>query len=448
MRSAHTLVLDDDPTGSQAVHDVQVVLTVDAADIADGLRGDATATFVLINTRGLPEPDAIELNRSAVRTAMAVDPELEIVSRSDSTLRGHVVAEVRAIDQQRAASTGHRVDGVLFAPAFFEAGRFTSGDVHYATVGGEAVPVGETEFARDATFGYTASDLRDFLVERTDGAIARDDVRSVSLEDIAGGPDAVRDILLTARDGCFIVVNGTEYAHYETVVLGLQAAIDAGRTFLYRTGPSFVRALTGIEPMEPLGPSDFPDLARAAGHGLVVVGSHVSQTSRQIEAAQRAGRMGEYVLSVPSILAGEAGYLERATAEVRSALADDDLLLYTSRDLIRGADAADSLEIARMVSTALSTVVAGALDARPAWVIAKGGITSHDIAVRGLGIRRARVAGQLRRGMISVFEPIVSSPQMQGVPYVVFAGNVGDDDTLAQVMAVLRSAQGVAAGRT
>ena len=113
------------------------------------------------------------------------------------------------------------------------------------------------------------------------------------------------------------------------------------------------------------------------------------------------------------------------------------MVLYTSRTLVPGRDRADSLAIARTVSAALSQVVRDALAAGPAWVVAKGGITSHDVAVRGLGIRRAEVAGQLFPGVISVFRPLDAEPEAIGQPYVVFAGNVGDEDTLADVVAIL-----------
>jgi uncharacterized protein YgbK (DUF1537 family) len=124
-------------------------------------------------------------------------------------------------------------------------------------------------------------------------------------------------------------------------------------------------------------------------------------------------------------------------AQVVRALAESDVLLYTSRALITGRDRAGSLAIARTVSAALSQVVSEALAAGPAWVVAKGGITSHDVAVRGLGIRRAEVAGQLFPGVISVFRPLDAASAATGQPYVVFAGNVGDEDTLAGVVAIL-----------
>ena len=435
------VVLDDDPTGSQSVHDVQIVTALVDEEIASAVHQPGSVTFLLTNSRSLTADAAVELSRQVATTLLGLDPLVDIVSRSDSTLRGHVLAEMAAIEGAYARVAGRGPDGILFAPAFFEAGRFTTGDIQYATIAGEPVPVGRTEFARDATFGYSSSNLRDFVVEQAAGSIALDDVLSISIETTEAGVDAVRDVLLKAHDGAFIVVNATGYEHYETVVLGVQAAIDLGRIFLFRSGPSFVRSLAGIEPRQPLAAGDFPELASSAAHGLVVVGSHVSQTSRQVAAAQAMGGLVEFELSVPRILGAENDYLSTAIAGIRSALLRDDVLVFTSRDFVAGTDAASSLDIARTVSAAVSDVVAGALGARPAWVIAKGGITSHDVAVHGLGMRRARVRGQLLPGLISVFEPIVASPDAVGVPYVVFAGNVGDDATLAQVISTLRAAQ-------
>jgi uncharacterized protein YgbK (DUF1537 family) len=127
--------------------------------------------------------------------------------------------------------------------------------------------------------------------------------------------------------------------------------------------------------------------------------------------------------------------------QAAAALSRSDVLLYTSRTMVRGRDAAGSLAIARTVSAVLAQTVRHALAAEPAWVIAKGGITSHDVALHGLGIRRAEVAGQLFPGMISLFRPIDAAPQAIGMPYIVFADNVGDDQALAQVVAILNGEQ-------
>jgi uncharacterized protein YgbK (DUF1537 family) len=439
-------VLDDDPTGSQAVHDVQVVTVEDEDAYGAAFDGQAGTCFVLTNTRSLDEADAVALNERVARGLLAAaerrSARVLFVSRSDSTLRGHVFAEVAALQAATKAAMlktagGRGYDGILLAPAFLEAGRLTAGDIHWARLPGGLVPVGETEFAQDKTFGYAASDLRDFVAEKSGGEVSRDDVLSLSLADIReGGPERVRDLLSGVRDGQWVVVNATEYSDLDTVALGVLLAEQAGRTFAFRTGPSFVRALAGMGPKAPLrGAELYPD-GPPAGHGLVVVGSHVGQTSRQVAALQARGEVTPVELDVPRLLGG-ADVVTAAAAQVVDALARSDVLLYTSRALVPGRDRADSLAIARTVSAALSGVVRDALVAEPAWVVAKGGITSHDVAVRGLGIRRAEVTGQLFPGVISVFRPLDAEPAAIGKPYVVFAGNVGDEDTLADVVAIL-----------
>jgi len=447
IRAAHVAagrriaVLDDDPTGSQTVHDVSVVTVFEDAEYAAGLAEPGSTCFVLTNTRSLPEDTAVELSTSVASSLFTLGQTLgapvEVVSRSDSTLRGHVFTEMRAIDVARRTVTGTGFDGVLLVPAYFEAGRFTAGDIHWAVVSGRPVPVGASEFAKDATFGYTSSNLREFVAEKSNGVIAADEVHSISLTDIReGGPERVADLLAAVTGGAWVVVNAADYADLEIVVLGLLEAQGRGRSFGYRCGPSFVRALAGLEPQRPLTAAQIWPSGRPGGHGLVVVGSHVGLTSRQVAMAQQRGGLTENELHVPTLLDPDRrnAHVAEIGEQVAEALATSDVLLFTSRTLLRGGDADDSLAISRTVSTAVVDVVQAALAARPAWVVAKGGITSHDVAVRGLGIRRAEVVGQLLPGMVSVFRPIEAAPEAVGTPYVVFAGNVGDDNTLADVV--------------
>jgi uncharacterized protein YgbK (DUF1537 family) len=450
MRAADGLllgVLDDDPTGSQAMHDVQVVTVLEEGSYEAALSSPAATCFVLTNTRSLDEPAAIQLTMRAARGLMAVAgrraTRIQLISRSDSTLRGHVMAEVAALDAVRREVLGHGFDGVLLVPAFLEAGRMTAADVHWARAGPDLVPVGETEFARDPAFAYTASNLRDFVAEKAKGAIGRSEVRSISLADIrTGGPSVVRDRLAGLRDGAWVVVNATEYSDLETVACGVLQAERTGKSFLFRSGPSFVRALAGIEPKPPLRGNALWPAGRPSQHGLIVVGSHVGQTSRQVAALRARGATTDIELEVAAIVGGAGDLVAAIARQVADALRRSDVLLYTSRAFVGAAGVADHLAIGQVVSAALSRIVREALAARPAWILAKGGITSHDVAVHGLGIRRAEVAGQLFPGMISVFRPIDAAPGTDGAPYVVFAGNVGDDATLAQTVAILNGEHG------
>ena len=244
---------------------------------------------------------------------------------------------------------------------------------------------------------------------------------------------------MQATDGAFVVINASDYADLEIVVLGLLAAENAGGSFLSRVGPSFPGVLAGLAPRPPLTSEVIWPAGRPPGHGLVVVGSHVGLTSRQIDVARRRGGLVEVELEVDQILDGRAPrHVTEVVARLAETLTSADALLFTSRNLTRGSDAAASLDVARRISDAVVEVVRGIRAAKPAWVIAKGGITSHDTAVRGLEIRRAEVIGQMLPGLVSVLRPVEAAPEMVGVPYVVFAGNVGGDDALAHVIDVLR----------
>lgn len=445
------LVFDDDPTGSQAVHDVDVVLELSAQPVIDALEPEGSTCFVLTNSRASDEEQAVDQQGRLLREILDGLPSgvvPHVVSRSDSTLRGHVIAEPNGLADV-LEERGQVVAGFLFAPAMFEAGRYTDDDVHWAVLQGEAVAVGETDFAQDATFGYRSSNLKDFLVERSGGLVSREDILSIGLDDIAAGVDAVSAILDRATDRTWVVVNGTEYAHQQVVARALERQEAAGRTFITRCGPSFVRPLAGIAQSRPLEPADIEIGPHRMPHGLLVVGSHVGLTNRQLDVVKDRGGLHEIELNVPTVLTDQrTDHLNNAVTDAAEALKTSDVVIYTSRDLVRTEDPRESLAIARSVSDAVVEVVRGVMKVKPAWVIAKGGITSHEVAHKGLGMRRARVGGQFFPGQTSQFMPIEADPEAEGCPYVVFPGNVGTETAVADVVEVLAAATKLAATRT
>lgn len=437
------LILDDDPTGSQCVAGIDVAFDLDPAIPVGVLEQPGSACFVLTNTRALDEQEAVALNRRVLAGVLdggVPASGLHVVSRSDSTLRGHVIAEPVAIADELAAR-GIDVDAFVLCPAMLEAGRFTERDVHYATVDGEAVEVAETDFARDATFGFTSSDLRAFLEERSWGAVRAADVLSVSLEDIRAGAGRVREILADARDRRWVVVNATEYTDLEVVAEAMALLEAEGRTFVTRCAPSFVRPLVGQQGARVVDPDSITIPEGRLDHGLVVVGSHVGLTTTQLRAVQQRGTLAEVEIHVPSVLdERREHHLADVAAQATATLRTSDCVVFTSRDLVRTDDPAESLAIARSVSDAVVEVVRRVRAAKPAWVVAKGGITSHEVAENGLGIRRARVEGQFWPGQVSLFSAQEAPDEVMGAPYVVFPGNVGGEQALADVVDVLTAA--------
>jgi uncharacterized protein YgbK (DUF1537 family) len=438
-------VLDDDPTGTQTVHDVPVLTTWSVEDLRWALEQPSPTFYVLTNSRSLPEDEAAAMNLEvAFNLAAAAEitgTEFVVTSRGDSTLRGHFPAETDALAEALAEGPGGGIDGVILCPCYLEAGRLTAEDTHWVRQGEHLVPAGETEFARDASFGYSASDLRDWVEEKTAGRFKAADVVGVGLADIReGGPDRVSGILRGVEGGRPVVVNAASYADLETFVLGLLDAEEAGKRFLYRTGPSFVRARGGIPEKGPLAAEELYRRRPRRGHGLVLVGSHVALTTRQLEKTLKLDGVRAVELSVPRLLedAQREGELGRVAAEVNAGLSGSEVVVYTSREVVGGGPGRTGFEIGQAVSDALVEVMRRVDREAPlAFVVAKGGITSSDVGTRGLGVRRAEVAGQMLPGIVSVWV-LPEESAFPGLPYVIFAGNVGGPDSLARVIEILR----------
>lgn len=433
------VVLDDDPTGTQSVAELPVLNSWGAEDLEWALATGAAAVYVMTNSRSLSPADAEARNREVVASALTaagrLGVEVDFVSRSDSTLRGHYPLEPDVImDALREA--GARVDAVVIVPAFGDAGRITIDSIHYAgSAAAGFVPVGETEFARDATFGYASSDLREWVEEKTAGRISAGEVASITLRDLRLDPVAVVAKLASLEGGRPVVVDAVEESDLRCLALALLEAESSGKRFVYRVGPPFVRALIGQDVLEPLGGEDVANISHGSGTrgGLVVVGSHVGLTTRQLDRLRERRSPTEFEIDVHTILGeGADAHLTGLVDDVCRALGDGNVVLRTTRRLVTGADGDDSLRIARAVSDAVVRVVRAVLDRTPPrFVIAKGGITSSDVAARGLEIGRAIVRGPMLPGIVSLWEPIAGPAR--GIPYIVFAGNVGDDDSLADV---------------
>lgn len=435
------VVLDDDPTGTQTVADVPVLTSWSVEDLRWALRQDSSAFFVLTNTRSLSPEDAVARNREVVHAlkeaAEAEDTGYVLASRGDSTLRGHFPLETDVLAEELGT-----VDGVVLVPAYIEAGRLTVDSRHWMRTADGLLPVGESEFARDATFGYRNSSLPEWVEEKTGGRVPADEVLRITLDDLrSGGPVHTARLLSSLSGGRTAVVDAVCDDDLRVLALALAEAEDTGTRLLYRVGPSFVRARAGQAARAPLTPAQLRPLRGDAPHGLIVVGSHVALTTRQLDRLRERGGIAEYELDVALLLDEERreAHIAEIAAAAADALNSADAVIRTSRVLVTGADADDSLAISRRVSAALVEAVRQVnATRRPAFVVAKGGITSSDTATHGLEIRRAWARGTLLPGIVSLWEP-VDGPAA-GTPYIVFAGNVGDPDALADALDLLRSA--------
>ena len=425
------IVLDDDPTGSQTVHGCLLLTRWDVGTLREALADASPLFFVLTNTRGMDAARTASVTREVCRGLKAaqaaevaagrpVNPLL--VSRSDSTLRGHYPVETDVIAEELGPFDAH-----FLVPAFFEGGRITRGSTHYLLIDGRPVPVHETEFARDSVFGYRHSFLPDYVEEKTQGRVRAADVQRFLLADVRGDS---RARLAALADNVCCVVDAETQADLDHFADQLRAVAGEGRRFLFRSGASLLTALARLPP-QPVPAEAMRQHVRNGRAGAVVVGSHVNKTTQQLERLLALPGTAPIEIDVDRIAPQRAALLAEVLARCELAHAAGKApVVYTSRVERRLPDQATRLAFGAAVSAFLMDVVRG-LPATLGFLISKGGITSNDVLSDGLALRASRVLGQILPGC-SVVRCPEDHPRFPRLPVVIFPGNVGDEHALAR----------------
>ena len=434
---ASVVVLDDDPTGTQTVHNIPVLTNWNLQAIINEFKSKTPLFYLLTNSRSLPTPLAVDLalevGANILEASRKTGRPFEIISRSDSTLRGHYPAEVDALGEVLEMKQAV----CMIIPFFEEGGRYTINDIHYVRDGRQLVPAADTAFAKDVVFGYSNSNLKQWVEEKTQGRISATAVRTLSLEEIRQeGPEYVVDKVAEFKPGCVCVVNAADYRDMEVVTLGLLAAQRKGQRFLFRTAASFVRVRAGLTTRALLE----VDEIKCSGDtsGLIVVGSHVPKSSRQLDHLLRNGKVQGLEVNIDKILSHQDRdeEIHRSVKFVDNTLSRKrDVVIYTGRELITGKNHEESLYIGKQISQALVKIVRS-VGIRPQYILSKGGITASDIATQALGIVRAQVLGQISPG-VPVWQS-GSEARFPGMPYIVFPGNVGSIDAITKIIYRLR----------
>lgn len=209
--------------------------------------------------------------------------------------------------------------------------------------GEELIPANETEFARDKTFGYTAATMPEYIEEKT-------------------------------------------------------------KVFMFRTAAAIVKVMGGV--------SDQPLLTRKQmvtkeieNGGIIVVGSHTDKTTRQVEELEKLADI-EFIELDATLVKDEQAF----EAEVNRCLEKEEecikagktVYCYTTRALITAdtGDKEDELRLSVKISDAVQSLV-GRLKVTPAFVIAKGGITSSDVG-EGTGSKKSKCSGPDQTGYLGM----------------------------------------------
>ncbi|MDB9514013.1 four-carbon acid sugar kinase family protein [Kamptonema animale CS-326] len=427
------IVLDDDPTGSQTVHSCLLLTRWDVDTLKLGLEDESPIFFILTNTRALPATQAAAVTREVCRNlkdAIATTPQTAgflIVSRSDSTLRGHYPIETDVIAEELGPFDAH-----FLVPAFFEGGRITRDSVHYLIINGIETPVEQTEFARDSVFGYKHSYLPEYVAEKTQNRISAESVERFLLADIRAG--SLERLLNLTGNKCG-VVDGENQADFNRFAADILTAANQGKRFLFRSGASILTSLADLGP-QPIAAENMAQYVRGGKPGAVIVGSHVKKTTEQLEKLLQEPGTASIEIDVAHLLedspAQRAKLLKNTLENVHAVRAVGKTpVVYTSRQELTFDSVQVRLDFGAAVSALLMDIVRG-LPSDIGFLISKGGITSNDVLSTGLSLTSARLLGQILAGC-SVVRTAADHPLFPYLPVVLFPGNVGDADALATV---------------
>ncbi len=426
------IVLDDDPTGSQTVHSCLLLMRWDVDTLRLGLRDDSPIFFVLTNTRSLTPDAAGEVTKEVCHNLkIAIEAEkiddFLVVSRSDSTLRGHYPIETDVIASELGPFDAH-----FLVPAFFEGGRITRESIHYLIIDGVPTPVHETEFARDSVFAYSYSYLPKYAEEKTKGKIPADSVERFLLSDIRTG---TKERLMNLYNNQCCVVDGETQADLDKFAQDILSAASQGKRFLFRSAASILTALAALPP-QPIGAQNMAQYVRGGKPGAVIVGSHVKKTTQQLEKLLQAESITGIEIDVACLINDDGNQTAALLSDTLQSIAavhseGKTPVIYTSRTELTFPDVKTRLDFGAKVSNLLMDIVRG-LPSDIGFLISKGGITSNDVLSSGLALTSARLLGQILAGCSMVTTPN-DHPRYPNLPVVLFPGNVGDDSALATV---------------
>ena len=428
------VVLDDDPTGVQTVHGINVYTGWSQEEMDEAFEEEGKLFYVLTNSRSFTPAQTEQVHKDiakAIKNASAkTGKDFVVISRSDSTLRGHFPLETKVLYDELGG-----FDGEILCPFFPEGGRFTIGDIHYVKTGDKLIPAAETEFAKDKTFGYTKSDLKEYVEEKTAGEYKAAGVLSVSLEDLrAQNVEKICEDLKNVKNFGKVVVNSETYDDLKVFCLALYMAMAEGKKFMFRSAAGLVKIM-GCISTKPYLKKDELTMGCEGKGGVIVIGSHMAKTTAQLEELKKLEEID--FVEFDSDLVMDSDAFKAETARVQ-AIVDADVdsgktvCVYTKRRVLVFDN--DTKESALLRSVAISDAVqsfVANLKTKPAFIIAKGGITSSDVGVKALKVKKALVLGQAAAG-IPVWKTGAES-RFPETSYVIFPGNVGTETTLREV---------------
>ena len=444
------IVFDDDPTGSQTVHDCLLLLKWDYQTLLKGLNNQSNILFILVNTRSLRDYEAknrleevCNMLKKVINNENFDKESFIFVSRGDSTLRGHNLLEPETLNTNLGP-----FDATFHIPAFLEGNRITKNGIHYVN----DIPVHETIFAKDKIFGFQTSNIKNLLQQKSNYQLTNDQINNLILSDLElleiEDNNVIYKKLMNLNNNQQVIVDVIEYSHLKKFVNVIQKIIPKKR-FLFRTAASFISVISDIKNNNKDG-RYFSQLRRKNSHdvpmsGLIIVGSYVHLSTLQLHRIleyQQCKPIEINVFKFSNIkdIPGEKQiniFLDDLLIQIRNCLNDGYTpVIYTSRDLKSFEDESEQIKFYNTLALFLASLISE-IKLEIGYLIAKGGITSNTILSEGLGIDYVYLEGQILKGISLVSASLNENSSM--LPIITFPGNIGDQFSLVKVWKIMEN---------
>ncbi len=442
------VVIDDDPTGSQTVHDCLLLLKWDCSTLVKGFESKSNLFFILANTRSLSENDAkltieeICKNLKTVIASQAYEEEIIFISRGDSTLRGHNFLEPSALN-----SCLGPFDATFHIPAFIEGKRLTINGLHFV----DKKPINQTIFARDKIFGYETNNVKNLLFQKSKSQINFEDIQNLLLSDIEILNDEENNIvfktLKNLKNNKHVVVDVENYSQLKKFSLVIKKLIKQ-KKFLFRTAASFISSISEKKKVTQ-GEIFFSNLRKRNKEksflpGLIIVGSYVELSTIQLKNLLKISTCNPIELDVFEFFKINSSDNNQERRNIFKNLFLNEIrfsfdqgktpVLFTSRKIL-SLDYSEQFNFYNSLAFFIAELVAD-LKFEIGYLISKGGITTNVILSNGLNADYVYLEGQILTG-ISVVTCNLKNDEK--IPIVTHPGNIGTQDSLVNIWKILEN---------
>ncbi len=433
------IVIDDDPTGSQSVHDCLLLLNWEYETLIKGLRSNSNLLFILANTRSLSEKEVkkrlkeICNNIHKISLEKNIQDNLLFVSRGDSTLRGHNFLEPYLINKYLGP-----FDATFHIPAFLEGNRVTINGKHFVN----GTPAHQTPFAKDNIFGYESNDIKKLLYEKSRSMIELKNIKNLNSIDKYSSNELKR-FIKNLKNNMHVIVDIDKYSQLEKFSELIRDLMKHKR-FLFRTAASFLKTISNTKNSDK--DNFYYSQLRLRNKlnqflpGLIIIGSHTEISSQQLKNLLEFNSFLAIELDVekfykiydlkdnePHILKFKKIILETVRKAINQSCTP---VIFTSRKVKLLKNNFDQMDFYNSLSFFIAEIVAD-IKNEVGYLISKGGITSNTILKNSFDIDYVYLEGQICKGI-----SLVKAKLMQkdvDLPVITFPGNLGDNNTLVEV---------------